>query len=723
VDAFSIGLQVAFAAVFVVVLTRYLRDRRPVNRDLVLVAGAFAGWLVIATLRSVWPGLPAELGRLSAMLVLLVPFLTLRLVRHVASVGRNAQLAAFAWYLLSLVLVLGVGLRGNPLPTAIVVGYFVIFEAAAGLMLWRAADARFGYARTRLRIAGLATVLIATAILVAGIASASAPPEVALNEDLTFASRLLALAGGLGWLAAFLPPEPLRRFQQRAIAFDLGLELIAAPDGHPDGIWQTLAQSVRRVAGARAAVVAIGDPPIIRAVDGIPPAALATGTVLNAEGTSLDQDGSTTIIPIGSSGVSGSLVVFVERNALFLEDDRILLTMLADQAARAAERQEAIHERLVLASELEDASHELAESRARLEGEARFRVALEAHPGILLVVDPDGLIGYANEQALACLGYDRDEIRTVPLHDLLTTAPEIGEVTVGVMPAEARRRDGTVFPVDYAVSTFESGGSQYSIAVLTDISDRLQTERLRDTFIGMLSHELRTPVTAIYGGSQVLLNRGDRLDSSTRHELIADVASESERLHRLIENLLVLARVERGQDLAGGEPVLLQRVLPTIVDRERSLWPGAHIDMVIPAGLPTVRGHDGYVGQVVRNLLSNAAKYAGDGAKIQILAESGASGVSVRVRDDGVGIQSDHADHLFDLYYRAPGAADRAPGAGIGLFVCRHIVTALGGRIWARPGPEGGAEFGFELPIYEPEDEPSPVEADEVDEAEVAAAS
>jgi two-component system sensor histidine kinase KdpD len=148
-----------------------------------------------------------------------------------------------------------------------------------------------------------------------------------------------------------------------------------------------------------------------------------------------------------------------------------------------------------------------------------------------------------------------------------------------------------------------------------------------------------------------------------------------------------------------------------IVERERALWPGTSIEMVISAGLPTVRGHDGYVGQVIRNLLSNAAKYAGTGSSVQIRAESGETGVTVRILDDGAGIEATHAEHLFDLYYRAPGAADRAPGAGIGLFVCRHIVTALGGTIWARPRADGGAEFGFELPIYEPDDEPLPVDA------------
>jgi signal transduction histidine kinase len=113
-----------------------------------------------------------------------------------------------------------------------------------------------------------------------------------------------------------------------------------------------------------------------------------------------------------------------------------------------------------------------------------------------------------------------------------------------------------------------------------------------------------------------------------------------------------------------------------------------------------VRGHDGYVSQVIRNLLSNAVKYGGDGATVEILAEGDADGVTVRVLDDGPGIGAEDADRLFDLYYRAPGTAVRAPGAGIGLFVCRRIVSALGGTIWARPRASGGAEFGFRLPIY-----------------------
>jgi PAS domain S-box-containing protein len=492
-------------------------------------------------------------------------------------------------------------------------------------------------------------------------------------------------------------------------------------DGDPDSVWIALARSARMITNGPAAVVALGDPPVVRIVAGEPPAELTIGARYDGPTPEkLDErSGPGTIaVPIESDlAQQGWLIVYPDAGSLFLEDDLVLLRLLTAQAARADERREAIRQTEVLESELEDASHELAYSRAQLESEARFRAALEAHPGILLVIEPDGHVGYANGPALSSLGFDPETIREVGLADLLSRDPAAEDADHGT--GEARRRDGTSFPVDFAVSPFESRGELSWIAVLTDISARIEADHLRDTFIGMLSHELRTPVTAIYGGSQILLARGDRLDRDITRDLITDIAAEAERLHRLIENLLVLARVERGEDLVGGEPVLLQHVLPSIVDRERSLWLGTEIAVDVQAGLPTVRGHDGYVAQVIRNLLSNATKYGGSEANVEIVAEAGDEGVIIRVLDDGPGLDVETADRLFDLYYRAPAAAIKAPGAGIGLFVCRRIVDALGGTIWARQRPSGGAEFGFSLPVYEADDDMPVV----VDGGELAAAS
>jgi two-component system sensor histidine kinase KdpD len=99
----------------------------------------------------------------------------------------------------------------------------------------------------------------------------------------------------------------------------------------------------------------------------------------------------------------------------------------------------------------------------------------------------------------------------------------------------------------------------------------------------------------------------------------------------------------------------------------------------------------------VRNLLSNAAKYGGVGSTVTIAAEAGEGEVLVRVLDDGPGFPPEEANRLFELFYRSPGTAGAATGAGIGLFVCARLVSAMGGRIWAAPREGGGAEFGFAL--------------------------
>jgi two-component system sensor histidine kinase ChiS len=118
----------------------------------------------------------------------------------------------------------------------------------------------------------------------------------------------------------------------------------------------------------------------------------------------------------------------------------------------------------------------------------------------------------------------------------------------------------------------------------------------------------------------------------------------------------------------------------------------------MPPSLPTVVADPTYAEQVVRNLLSNAAKYGG-GSRVEIVLEAADDEVAVRILDDGPGIEAGEVDRLFELFYRSPSTAARASGAGIGLFVCARLVQAMGGHIWARPRPAGGAEFGFALRI------------------------
>jgi signal transduction histidine kinase len=242
-------------------------------------------------------------------------------------------------------------------------------------------------------------------------------------------------------------------------------------------------------------------------------------------------------------------------------------------------------------------------------------------------------------------------------------------------------------------------GKAPTVVVIRDITTSRETLAARDAFLGVLSHELRTPITTIYGGSELL---GRNLSPERREEVMSDIRVESERLARLVEDLLVMTRVERGTVEISDEPILVQRLLPSVVNSFNSQRPDVKVTLNVSERLSAVRGDPTYVEQVVRNLLTNAVRY-GRGAEngIDVSVDEADGEVRVRVLDRGPGITEADAERLFELFYRSEVARAVPGGAGIGLFVCRHLIEAMGGRIWAKSRPEGGAEFGFTLPIVE----------------------
>jgi PAS domain S-box-containing protein len=256
------------------------------------------------------------------------------------------------------------------------------------------------------------------------------------------------------------------------------------------------------------------------------------------------------------------------------------------------------------------------------------------------------------------------------------------------------------------------------IGVARDVTEEveLEQERLRiaeaersqgelnQAFIGVVSHELRTPITSIYAGSKLLRRMGP--ENERRGELTADIEAEAERLYRLTEDLLVLTRVERGTLDIGLEPVAMPRVLERVIASEQERWPLTTIELIVQPGIPIALGDNTYIEQLIRNLVGNAAKYAPQGGSVQVLAtatqpkDGKREEIEIRVLDSGPGLPEDETDRLFELFYRSPLTARKAPGAGIGLFVCNHLAQAMGGRLWAKNREEGGAEFGFSLRPY-----------------------
>ena len=162
----------------------------------------------------------------------------------------------------------------------------------------------------------------------------------------------------------------------------------------------------------------------------------------------------------------------------------------------------------------------------------------------------------------------------------------------------------------------------------------------------------------------------------------------------MVEDLLVLSRAERGKVEVDGEPIGLARLVRRVaeVERQRS---GRTIEVEVEPTLPLAIGEDTYVEQVFRNLLTNAAKYSDEARPILVTVRAEDDEVVVRVLDEGIGIAGDDAAKAFELFFRSKSATRMASGAGIGLFVCRQLVEAMGGRIWALPRESAGTEVGF----------------------------
>ncbi len=259
------------------------------------------------------------------------------------------------------------------------------------------------------------------------------------------------------------------------------------------------------------------------------------------------------------------------------------------------------------------------------------------------------------------------------------------------------------------VSMIGTGQDITERRLVEDQRDQLLIEErrageFREAFIDVISHELRTPITTILGLTQILARPGRADDPASRAPLLEDVRAESERLHRLVEDLLVLSRAERGRLVIDAEPLQPRRLIERIVAHEAPELPSLLIETRLGPDLPVVAGEGTYVEQIVRNLLGNAAKYTPAGTRVVIEARRNGGVVEIRVSDDGPGIPEESLRRIFDLFYRDPDSARAVSGSGIGLFECRSLVEAMGGRMWAVRPPEGGSEFGFTLRVLEPDE-------------------
>lgn len=263
------------------------------------------------------------------------------------------------------------------------------------------------------------------------------------------------------------------------------------------------------------------------------------------------------------------------------------------------------------------------------------------------------------------------------------------------------RKDGSMIDISLTVSPLRdfSGRIIGASKIARDISARRAAEEAKDQFLSLVSHELRTPIAIIVGNGHLLLRRGDSLTPGDHQQALADITSEAERLQRIIENLLMLTRVEVGDQIVP-EHIQLDRILEQVISKQARRFEGRVIDLHIAGTLPPAMGDHTLVPQILENLLSNADKYTPGSEPIEVHAGVNESGeIEVHVLDRGIGLTRQDEESLFNAFYRAPIAKERASGMGLGLAVCKKAVEELGGTISARSRPDGGSDFWFTLPL------------------------
>lgn len=265
-----------------------------------------------------------------------------------------------------------------------------------------------------------------------------------------------------------------------------------------------------------------------------------------------------------------------------------------------------------------------------------------------------------------------------------------GEVEVGTV----RRRSFSV-----TAAPVRAAGASSAVLVLHDITELRRLERVRRDFVANVSHEFKTPLTAIHGFAETLL-AGALDDKANRTRFMEIIREQAQRLARLTDDLLKLSRIEAGRLELESHPVSVSALVNGCVEsaRLKAESRGLQITVELPEDIPCIRGDAVQLGEVLQNLVDNALQYTPPGGHIDVTAYSNGHEVIFTVADTGIGIPESDLERIFERFYRVDAARSReAGGTGLGLSIARHIVDAHGGRIWVESAVGQGSRFRFSI--------------------------
>jgi signal transduction histidine kinase len=227
-----------------------------------------------------------------------------------------------------------------------------------------------------------------------------------------------------------------------------------------------------------------------------------------------------------------------------------------------------------------------------------------------------------------------------------------------------------------------------------------KVDQLKSELISTVSHELRTPLASIKGYTSSLLREDVEWDANTRREFLQIIDEESDRLTSLIEDVLQMSEIEAGVLRVTRQPVKISRLAQKVVKKLRPQSRDRSLTVASVGEIPDTMADPRRIEQVLHNLVVNALKYSPDGAPVAVRLERRGLMIHVSVKDQGIGIAPEHAERVFERFYRVEGTLSRQTGgSGLGLSICRGLVEAHGGRIWVESQPTKGSTFCFTIPI------------------------
>jgi two-component system, OmpR family, phosphate regulon sensor histidine kinase PhoR len=313
---------------------------------------------------------------------------------------------------------------------------------------------------------------------------------------------------------------------------------------------------------------------------------------------------------------------------------------------------------------------------------------------------------YANRAFSQILGLESLAVEDRPLIEVVRHSGLLAVIKKALAGQKQESSEivvGTVRPRSFAATAapVRAEGPSGAVLVLHEISELRRLERIRQDFVANVSHEFRTPLTAIQGFAETLLG-GALEDPANRRRFVEIIREHAARLARLTADLLELSRIEAGELKLEFRPVSLAQLVKSCVETARLKAAAKNLAIEVnPAGaLPPARGDANRLQEVLQNLLDNAVQYTPSGGRVEVSATRVGNQLVITVADTGIGIPQAEQSRIFERFYRVDAARSReAGGTGLGLSISRHIVEAHGGRIWVESAVGEGSRFHFSVPV------------------------